>query len=347
MATVFLLENPTHYVNAAEYIFQQDKSGENLYLLEITQYHDQILAVDAKLGPLDWTNRVVYQYNPEVMDPASIAAKREAFRFGSEFLKTISFDSIVVGNIGSDLLYALTLIFGRDKTIVALDDGAPTLDQMAVRKNRKDFIKWHVGSLKRLTKAVLAYRFFLPFYRPIKQLTFFSTYSSELGPRDHLIPNQQSLLSQLASKVKLNADLAWFIGSSWVEKGIISEETLIETLSKIIENDKEFNFKYVAHRNENLDKLRRISQICEVKHFQVPIEIAICTTETSPTRVYSIYTSALPNISSIGISIRTIAIRLKRKDILVSSPEPPEYIASFYEHLEQKGVKVLPNPMNL
>lgn len=344
MTSVFLLENPTHYVNAAEYIFQQGEPREECYLLVITQYYDQIIAVNENIGPLNWKKEIVHEYNPLVMDPASIAAKRLAFREGSRFLKSINFDTMVLGNIGSDLLFAFALVFGRDKKIIVLDDGAPTLNHMSIRRLSEDFRRWHVGTLKRLLKSVFAYQLFFPFYSSIPKLTFFTTYEAECVPKDSLIVNNQSLLVQLASKATLSEDFAWFIGSSWVEKGIIAEETLFSILGSLLKTREGVKFLYIAHRNENSEKLNRINELCEVVHFKVPIEIAICTSERSPASLFSIYTSALPNICDLPINIKTYAVELTKQDVLSSSPESYKYISAFYHFMSKKSIQVISSP---
>lgn len=137
-------------------------------------------------------------------------------------------------------------------------------------------------------------------------LTTFNIFSCEYAP----------VLNINLEKIHIVADenLAAVIGMPMIESKAMNADNYLLYLEKVTNHAKSSGFDniiYIPHRNENIELFSKkyTALGLKVNPLSLPIENWLLETETPPSRVYSLYSTAIVNINTIYLGIECYSVR--------------------------------------
>lgn len=331
---LFIIVNPTQYLNAIEYINQQGCSEDHLVI--ITPYYSGIQAIN-KLGTSKfWTSVELLNTSQYKQHSSDYLFWKDSWKFLNRVYRDIKPQSIVVGNIIDGFIYPLILKEKRRLTeIVVLDDGTPTLGVLDKRINGGFYSAYNFRSWRIVLKYIVYLKFLPLLYCPPKKLTFFTLFNIS-GPRqDKLIVNRYDWIKSKIDNHEANCE-ALFIGSHLVDRGVVSKNDYLNSLL-LIKSDLKSEGKemiYVHHRGESLEMREAIAKICPTKDFDQPLEFYFLN-HSKPEIIAGHFSSALFTLSRIYNSVSIRAYLFTENQILGSEYESKKYILQVQKKLEE------------
>lgn len=198
----------------------------------------------------------------------------------------------------------------KHRKTVLLDDGVGAVYMASIRKKRH-----HTTPDIKLNKKIklMAKRFFQRLNdRQVDEVSFFSAYNLDLSEKDELVHNDYRCLNNKKKSLDRINDV-YFLGTPFSEVGVMSEGDYLRQLNMVREKYNNQVFKYISHRRESPDKLKKIENEMgiEVIAFNYPIEYQLAMIGPVPKILTSFVTSALENLRIImRDDLKIIAYRL-------------------------------------
>lgn len=208
-------------------------------------------------------------------------------KFLNQFQKEIfPNDLLFIANIQNHFTrYLLRKTHARNKVI--LDDGLSTID--FIRRGTDANYQCHQA--KSVIKRLILGKSELNRH----SLTFFSLYSNLDWSPSAFIPNEMTHLKhKIVKKTYEKKNIVLFIGQYLPKLDVISREHFINSVEKIRKKEEiEGNqFQYCVHRSDNTE----LPETWNILQGTKPIEIIVGEMEALPMKIYSFYSSALPNM---------------------------------------------------
>lgn len=183
---------------------------------------------------------------------------------------TKKFNKVFIGNYRSGFFSLIQKSFDKDQVIL-LDDGAKTIN---IQKQFTDDLNYNLFTMYNVT-SLKNQKIYINHFNNIQM--FFE------------------------KKLVLEDNKILFLGSKLSEMDIISKEYYLELMNKISQYYKYKNIIYIAHREEDKNKLTKISKInnIKIKTIDYPVEIFGLFENKLPKTVSSFYSSALMTMQMI------------------------------------------------
>lgn len=301
--TIFLVGNPTQYINAIEFIKRGICDGS--YVLVIASVYVPAINIlrEDVFPEVKWDEVIIFDYSK-----MGIMKFDESRRISDQMLSIIknnNFDAIVVSNLGDAFFYSILIRIRKDmpiKCCYALDDGSPSIAILQARRDKEFYKRFHVSGARRLLRMALRFKVFLPIHKPVTPIFFFSSYDIVPREPDKLIINDYSFLRNKYLKKCKSDTSAVIIGQNVVEKGIMTESDYIGILEFVISyfylNGVD-TVIYLMHRGEERRKFESTRKKMQIIQPQIPIEVSLLTFDRIPLYVCGFFSSALLNMVPI------------------------------------------------
>ena len=344
--TLFLVANPTHYINALELTETfKDRFGQKT-LVMLTEFTGGINTIDQILQNDPWEEKHFINLNDFPVAASTRKGWQLCYKKIESFLGQFTYDYLVVGNLGDSIFYSVILKFRKKiKKIIALDDGTPSIKILNARHQKKDYWRFHFRSPRIVSKLLFGIKIFFPFYAPPQEVEFFTIFHLKGSLNDTIVQNNLTILKKLYQDNQIDSNKAYFVGSHLVDKGLVSERTYLSELKKIkaYHDERNQELKYIKHRAESDKILKKIEQIVPIKTYNSPLEFALAE-EALPGEISSFFSSALFTLRKIHSSkIKIKAYKFDPSEILGSSEETPADILTIYDTMAlDKEMEVVP-----
>ncbi|MFD5655140.1 hypothetical protein [Streptomyces sp. NPDC127039] len=247
MRTLALVESPAQLLNVAEWAYFDHRGGG--------------AAVDvAVLLPLDPWSRVQLARVGELAADSGLAivpfevrsgTVGRIRRIGAVRKLVAQAERLVVGDLFSGMVQTL-LPSAKARELVIVDDGTATTEFVRIMAEGRSLARWHqqAGSAGRGSRALDWLS------APSLQRSLFTSMDVAAPPGIRVVPNDYAWTRRRFARptVRTGADL---LGTSLAETGIVSEERYLQAVSAVVRA--RGVGRYLAHRKESREKLRRIS----------------------------------------------------------------------------------------
>jgi hypothetical protein len=198
----------------------------------------------------------------------------------------LCYNNIVIGSFKSGFVSLALWPFHIKGKFIIVDDGTSTLEV-------KELTRFHDA------------RFFTQFYQEL------ANFVSKVDVNDFFSIRRRLLIDKSIPKDVI------FIGSGIAEIGIVSESVYLGMVEKIckVYSGEGYNIRYIPHRVEPDEKLKKVSELANVEIFRInyPIELVGIIDNFYPVKVVSFYSTALVTMKSI-YSCESIAYYFNYKD---------------------------------
>ncbi len=335
MTTLFILANPTQYLNAIELVTQfPDRFSDNK-LIVITDFFAGFERIDQILEKNYWSEKVVFPLRSSGYSPSDWRSWRFAYLSAKKFINKIEFQQIVIGNIGDPVLYAIlqTINYKGAKPII-VDDGTPTINILACRKQGLDHQRFHSPTGKQLLKSLLAFRFYIGLKKPIKAYQFFTIFPAKAGKFDEVVLNQMQTLKSYYQEQNVDPNKVFFVGSQIVDKGIVEEDVYLNALKNIVKEYKSSGktVQYISHRSQSAEFQKKVEQIVEIVSFNLPLEFAL-REQTIPGTFTGFFSTALFTLNAIHYNSNVVSFEFPHIVLRNSKLESVSDVIAIYSLL--------------
>lgn len=316
---LFLIGNPTHYLNSIEYIYQADPEFEN-HLVMATEFVEGVGALKSMHSQHFWNSEVVDDIREYENEPAHWRSWRRVHSLMRNAIEVIRPDELVIGNLGAPIFYALVLKSNKKGIkIVVLDDGIPSISILRARNSGNFYRKYHFIPFRSALRLLLCCGQFLPLRRSPSSVVLFTLFRLKGSPSDLIVLNEYSWLKKKVLG-SVDSSLAYFIGSHIVERGIVLKEDYLMAIRTVAEDMKKANIqiKYIPHRAESSLMLKEIAGIIPLHNVNGPIEYAFLK-QGPPNLVVGNFSSALFTISRIYTNTVVVSYLFNEK-VIKGSP---------------------------
>ena len=109
MTTLFILANPTQYLNAIELVSQFPERFTDNKLIVITDFVEGFERIDQLLSKPYWGDKKIIPLRSSGYAPSDWRSWRCAYLTALSYISQIEYSQLVLGNIGDPVLYALLL----------------------------------------------------------------------------------------------------------------------------------------------------------------------------------------------------------------------------------------------
>ena len=328
---LFVLGNPTHYLNAVEYAYQFP-DAEN-HLVAITPYAEGFRAIDKLGGDRFWRSRQVVDRRKQ-----SFTNDVDFWSFCNDllgqWLQKVHPKELVLGNLADSMMYPF-LIKHKDQfdSCVILDDGTPTLNIFALRLNRLLYRSRHLSRPAHILKTWMAFKVLMPFRRSPRQLSFFSLFKGPVSSNDRLIPNEFAWIKSQVKSFKPVREML-FVGSHIVDRGLVSKAAYFQSLELISSQAEEagLDFIYVHHRGESEEIKKMLQDTYKTRLYDRPLEF-VYIKQASPMCFAGHFSSALFNLAAIYPAVQSCAYLFPESMVYGSTTEPKDYLMRVQQEL--------------
>jgi len=327
MKNIFIVKSPLQLINAleAKFYFELDSIDCVLIVLGDKKNYSQILKLIHDQD--QWKTVIVLDkisvlINNTMIDEFSKLNSKN-MRL-SEFQKSSVFllmklhklakiykhvDFLFAGDNYNEMIRGFINSISYNKVIL-LDDGVSAIYIAEIRRNNHKSMP-NLAIKKRIKICIR--KFFQGLDdRQADKVCFFSAYNLDIDVRDELISNKYRYLQKEINNIK-HINSVYFLGSPLSETGLMSEYDYFNQVKMIREKYSDYDFVYVAHRRESVEKTRLIeeSMNVEICHFEYPIEYQLVTIGPIPRLVVSFVSSALENLRVImGENLDVVSYKL-------------------------------------
>jgi hypothetical protein len=233
-------------------------------------------------------------------------------------------DTVVIGDYRDTAAWRVASLLGRTgPDVVVLDDGASTL---AIDRSQGGFapLEWSEEAES-------------GGFMPHPAVTFFTSMADSLraAPADTIVPNQWVWLRARYRELPQSAALILVIGQGFSRVKLMDPPFELESAVRLVASARDLHPGgrplYVAHRGESVDKLRAISEVCDVARFDIPLELVPVEAGLLPAGVVAHYSTAMTSLAALA-----------PPDVVVHSQRIPidrllsrgDYVADAYRRLE-------------
>jgi hypothetical protein len=233
-------------------------------------------------------------------------------------------DTVVIGDYRDTAAWRVASILEKSgPDVVVLDDGAATL---AIDRSGGGFapLEWSEEAER-------------DGFMPQPAVTFFTSMPEALraGADDTIVPNRWAWLRSRYDELPRSDSLVLLIGQGFAHVRLMDEETELEVARRLVASAHDLHPGgrplYVAHRAESIDKLRAISEVCEVARFDVPLELVPVEAGLLPAGVVAHYSTAMTSLATLAPPEVVVHSQRIPADRLASRAD---YIADVYRRLE-------------
>lgn len=233
-------------------------------------------------------------------------------------------DTVVIGDYRDTAAWRVASILEKaGPDVVVLDDGAATL---AIDRAE--------GGYAPLEPSEEAVR---DGFMPAPAVTFFTSMPEALraGPDDTVIANDWTWLRARYRELPRSTSLVLLIGQAFSHAGLMDEATELEVARRLVAAARDLHPGsrplYVAHRAESVDKLRAISELCDVARFDIPLELVPVEAGLLPAGVVAHYSTAMTSLATLAPPEVVVHAQRIPADRLASRAE---YVVDVYRRLE-------------
>lgn len=329
---IILVANPTHYLNALEYVFKNPNVRYSIAV--VTEYIPGVDVVDESIGGYEWENKYVLDLRKCEHAPSAWQTWKECFAFLREVCDQVNPNQIVVGNLGDWVFYSFLLKskWGKRAKVVALDDGIPSINILEKRAKGKYYANYHWPSFRIIAKIFAAFGFVLPLRRPLRDVSFFSLFDIRQKKSSELTVNSYEYIKSKMSHSKApKKDTVYFVGSHIVDRNLVDKEVFIDSLKKAIKFFEGKEFYYIHHRGESPSLKEGIREVCNTIEFDGPLELVFLK-ESLPEIISGHFSSALFTLSRI-YDRKVLAFLFREDQILGSDIESSEEILRIQRYI--------------
>lgn len=291
-ANVFFVATPLQLINALE---ARAALTAHRAALVVATVHTRRPQVEALTDKRDWDEvftipalHDVSEASPRLRFYSGLIRARRQLDSLARRLGAV--DCLYLGNYGSPLGRHFASVL-EHRHLVLLDDGISTVTHARARMNASS-ARSHVPTLRRrLRDLALGFRRHEP-----EAVSFFTSYELMAGPRDTIIQNTYARLrSGMTSQGIVPETL--FLGQPLVEDGIVGEETYGRYVAAAFQTCGQNRRVYAPHPRESAERLTRLCRDvgCEVRSYDLPIEVEFARWGRLPSILASFWTSALDN----------------------------------------------------
>lgn len=268
-----------YYVESAPQILSAYKHIKH----KCINHFDMIVRLNGNLHNDNQIRQVLQDLN--LCKHGNVVAKPLGLLFAYSLLRIILFNryaNFCIADIRSKV-GLIGIIFSRCNQLILLDDGTASFDYYQLR------IEGAKGANPTIISRLLTYlasnklnQIGLHTMLPLRSINGMKVELSEfdfasiLGARD----------------VEIDKKLAIFIGSKVVECGICSIDNFIKTINKFANEHSNYNLQYIAHRDEDTEKLNLFPQIKIVRLFR-PLELEFGILRPIPAVICSFYSAGI------------------------------------------------------
>ncbi|MFF9125243.1 hypothetical protein ACF09J_18410 [Streptomyces sp. NPDC014889] len=253
--TLALVESPAQLLNVAEWAYFA-RQGEGA----VRRGENTAVQV-AVLLPMDPWSRVQLARVAELTAGSGLDITRFEIRSGTvsrlrQFTAVRKLvaraERLVVGDLFSGMVQML-LPSATARELVIVDDGTATTEFVRIVTEGRDLTRWHQQAA-RAGRSVKAMGWLTA---PSLRRCLFTCMEVAPPPGITIVPNQYAWTRSRFTRpvARSGADL---LGTSLVETGIVGEERYLEAVRAIVRT--RGVDRYMAHRRESREKLRRITE---------------------------------------------------------------------------------------
>lgn len=252
----------------------------------------------------------------------SFKIKRElkAIKFGFPIKNKVT---LIAGEYRSRVFWFLAAKF-KSRDIILLDDGTATL-----RINRDGGF-----NPRKIVKSMFLKIIGMVSYE-YEKITFFSVYNIEekVSKNDNVIMHSYENYRKKLQTLPKSENKIFIIGSPLFEAGVTSVDDIeltINMISDLISNQPDCSFYYVPHRRERDKKIKRISELVEIKRFDFPFEVYPLMEKENVSSIAGFYSSLYDNLITIyGKNIKITSYVIDADKI---APEWKVFVGSVYDN---------------
>lgn len=330
---LFVVVNPTQYLNAVEY--SVTTAGNEDHLVIMSFHRERIEELNMLGADQVWASIRFLDFSKK-----SINGDRRFWQLSRSYIadafETVKPSELVVGNLVDGIIYPFVLqVKSKLSRISLLDDGTPTLN-IAEHRFHKSFARtYHFDSLKSSLKRFLFLGQVFQLQSPPRHLRFFTLFNFPVRSEDELVANHYPWTRSLVSAHKAGSG-AWFIGSHLVDRHLISERAYLDSVRfiKDFAESQGEEFTYIHHRSESQNVKDKLKQICSTTEFSRPLELAFLD-EPCPRLLLGHFSSALFTMSRIYPESQVKAFLFPEGEIKGNIFEPRDYVLRVQEALRR------------
>lgn len=322
MKNLFILSAPPHYFNLLQYIEQFDIKTEESELLFLSSFFTSDKVMDNFIGQYInkdswksvrrislWETMTKKIYSPSNLKKITIFLTKII-----GFYSLRKYNHLVVSQV--DQFYCKVFYFLVSfQKVISLDEGNAVFEIVKNRYNKSNL--------------------FMP-----NKILFFSSYDVEVRPPDALVKCDYLYSKNILKDIPMNDNEIYFIGSPYLEDGLINKELYYSYLGKIAGNHKGKEIKYFPHRRESEVNLQHIEDNYKfsIMRIDLPIELYFLEEKISPETIIGFTTAALLNLKKItNIEAKIYSYYISKKNLKSINDE----LVKIRMQYEKSGIKII------
>jgi len=316
---IFIVAGPLHIMNSIEAI-DYFKTQNNILLILYTDNQKQLNQMEKILSFIDWYS-IKYIPLPQTAIDKIFFAKKISTLLND--IDKDSIDKIFVGEYRSDHVNHIVNFF-QNRDIYLLDDGLAQTDYHQGVSSQSFGVK-----IRRFIYKILFYKL-----NPI-EYTFFTMFDIE---NEKVVKNSYNFFKRYIEN-KTIKESVYFIGQPLVEMEILTKDIYKNELSKVINFYGTKEFKYILHRREKEENIKKLSDELNFQYieFENLIEVEMLNSKVVPSDFATFFSTAivtLPNfIKESKYRVFEINNRYLNKKFV-------DEIISSYEEFKKLGIKI-------
>ena len=297
---LFIIANPTHFVNIKNYI-EKYPGGKNYAILTIIYFEglEELYESVKNDKSFELLETFYIDQNKNLINGYLDIFKK--LRAVGKLKRTYNyFDEICFTNYGSWLQNYIVQQF-RTKKVILISDGAGIFKIIDLRMENKNFpfsgSKFFIDKILKLS--------------PIENLHFFSQINVEVAKYDSL----EVFKFKASVSSMVNDNKIYFVGSPLVELNYLHSQHNLKYLKLIKDRFKDYEIIYFAHRREKEENLNEYEFFGKIIRDTVPFEERMEKDEVLPGIVISYISSVLINLPQIYPQVKFYYLPLVIEDI--------------------------------
>jgi hypothetical protein len=286
MKNLFILSTPPHYYNLLQYIEQFEVNTKDSELLFLSSFFtpDKIMDdfINKYIDKSEWKSvRRISLWQTKFKKIYSPSNLFKIFLLLFNIFLFYSFrkyNHLVVNQVDQSYCKFFYIFVSFNK-LIALDEGN---DVFRISHNRIHNTKSNL---------------FMP-----KKIIFFSSYKIDVKEPDILIECKNLYSKKIIKYRKINKNEIFFIGSPYLDDGLIEEDIYYKYIDKIRKDFENTNIKYFPHRRENEKNLSILKNNYNflIQRIDIPIELYFLKINISPEVIIGFSSNALFSLKKLS-----------------------------------------------
>lgn len=351
MRTLALVESPAQLLNVAEWAYYARQREEGTRTRVPGQYRGEGVGREG-------TDRLVPKRYVDVavllpLDPHSRAQLARVAKLTSGGLRVRTFevragtvgrfrqfaavrrlvaraDRLVVGDLFSGMVQTL-LPAARARELVIVDDGTATTEFVRIMAEGRRLTRWHQqgGGAGRGGRAM---HWLL---EPSLRRSLFTCMEVEPPPGITIVPNGY-VWTRFHFPKPLTRTGADLLGTSLVETGIVGEDRYLEAVRTVVRT--RGVDRYLAHRRESEDKLRRITAATGVSVLRPDVPLELLAAQGPIGHTVLTFPSTVAHTLPIVLHERGVRVELCEIDEAWLTPGTSSHAAEFLREMARSAM---------